>query len=73
MHQPTLAEATTAAENVINNFVAALDTVEHARAMPREAKRILQDEILHSPKPVNAAWRRPYATPYWIRAGSCAP
>lgn len=55
MHQPTLAEATTAAENVINNFVAALDTVEHARAMPREAKRILQDEILHSPKPVNAA------------------
>ena len=55
MHQPTLAEATTAAENVINNFVAALDTVEHARAMPRAAKRILQDEILHSPKPVNAA------------------
>lgn len=55
MHQPTLAEATTAAENVINDFVAALDTVEHARAMPREAKRILQDEILHSPKPVNAA------------------
>ena len=55
MHQPTLAEASTVADKVINNFVAALDTVEHARAMPREAKRILQDEILHSPKPVNAA------------------
>ena len=55
MHQPTLAEATTVADKVINNFVAALDTVEHAPAMPREAKRILQDEILHSPKPVNAA------------------
>ena len=55
MHQPTLAEASTVADKVINNFVAALDTVEHAPAMPREAKRILQDEILHSPKPVNAA------------------
>ena len=55
MHQPTLAEATTAADNVINNFVAALDTVEHARAIPREAKRILQDEILHASAPVNAA------------------
>ena len=55
IHQPTLAEASTVADKVINNFVAALDTVEHARAMPREAKRILQDEILHSPKPVNAA------------------
>ena len=47
IHQPTLAEASTVADKVINNFVAALDTVEHARAMPREAKRILQDEILH--------------------------
>lgn len=55
IHQPTLAEASTVADKVINNFVAALDTVEHAQAMPREAKRILQDEILHSSKPVNAA------------------
>ena len=55
MHQPTLAEAATVADKVISNFVAALDTVEHAQAMPREAKRILQDEILHSSKPVNAA------------------
>lgn len=55
MHQPTLAEASTVADNVINNFVAALDTVEHAPAMPREAKRILQDEILHATRPVNAA------------------
>lgn len=55
IHQPTLAEAATVADKVISNFVAALDTVEHAPAMPREAKRILQDEILHSSKPVNAA------------------
>ena len=55
IHQPTLAEAATVADKVISNFVAALDTVEHAQAMPREAKRILQDEILHSSKPVNAA------------------
>ena len=55
IHQPTLAEAATVADKVISNFVAALDTVEHAPAMPREAKRILQDEILHSTKPVNAA------------------
>lgn len=55
IHQPTLAEATTVADKVINDFVAALDTVEHARAMPREAKRILQDEILHATRPVNAA------------------
>lgn len=55
IHQPTLAEAATMADKVISNFVAALDTVEHAQAMPREAKRILQDEILHSSKPVNAA------------------
>ena len=55
IHQPTLAEASTVADKVINNFVAALDTVEHARAMPREAKRILQDEILHASRPVNAA------------------
>ena len=55
MHQPTLAEAATVADNVINSFVAALDTVEHARALPREAKRILQDAILHAPQPVNAA------------------
>ena len=55
MHQPTLAEASTVADKVINNFVAALDTVEHAPAMPREAKRILQDEILHAARPVNAA------------------
>ena len=51
MHQPTLAEAATVADNVINSFVAALDTVEHARALPREAKRILQDAILHAPSP----------------------
>lgn len=55
IHQPTLAEAATVADKVISNFVAALDTVEHAQAMPREAKRILQDEILHSSKPMNAA------------------
>lgn len=55
IHQPTLAEAATVADKVISNFVAALDTVEHAPAMPREAKRILQDEILHAAKPVNAA------------------
>lgn len=55
IHQPTLAEAATVADKVISNFVAALDTVEHAQAMPREAKRILQDEILHAAKPVNAA------------------
>lgn len=55
IHQPTLAEASTVADKVINDFVAALDTVEHARAMPREAKRILQDEILHATRPVNAA------------------
>lgn len=55
IHQPTLAEASTVADKVINDFVAALDTVEHARAMPREAKRILQDEILHAARPVNAA------------------
>ncbi|WP_302260747.1 MULTISPECIES: hypothetical protein [Desulfovibrio] len=55
IHQPTLAEASTVADKVINNFVAALDTVEHAPAMPREAKRILQDEILHASRPVNAA------------------
>lgn len=55
IHQPTLAEAATVADKVISNFVAALDTVEHAPAMPREAKRILQDEILHSSKPVNTA------------------
>lgn len=55
IHQPTLAEAATVADKVISNFVAALDTVEHAPAMPREAKCILQDEILHSSKPVNAA------------------
>lgn len=55
IHQPTLAEAATVADKVISNFVAALDTVEHAQAMPREAKHILQDEILHSSKPVNAA------------------
>lgn len=55
IHQPTLAEAATVADKAISNFVAALDTVEHAPAMPREAKRILQDEILHSSKPVNAA------------------
>lgn len=55
IHQPTLAEAATMADKVISNFVTALDTVEHAQAMPREAKRILQDEILHSSKPVNAA------------------
>ena len=55
IHQPTLAEAATVADKVINDFVAALDTVEHARAMPREAKRILQDEILHAARPVNAA------------------
>lgn len=54
IHQPTLAEAATVADKVISNFVAALDTVEHAPAMPREAKRILQDEILHAAKPVNA-------------------
>lgn len=58
MHQPTLTEAATVADNVINNFAAALDVVEHAQAMPREAKRILQDEILHAPKPVNAAMAR---------------
>lgn len=55
IHQPTLAEAATVADKVISNFVAALDTVEHAPAMPREAKRILQDEILHAARPVNAA------------------
>ena len=55
IHQPTLAEAATVADKVISNFVAALDTVEHAPAMPREAKRILQDEILHAAKPVSAA------------------
>ena len=55
IHQPTLAEAATVADKVISNFVAALDTVEHAQAMPREAKRILQDEILHAARPVNAA------------------
>lgn len=55
IHQPTLAEAATVADKVISNFVAALDTVEYAQAMPREAKRILQDEILHAAKPVNAA------------------
>ena len=55
IHQPTLAEAATVADKVISNFVAALDTVEHAQAMPREAKRILQDEILHAAKPVNAS------------------
>lgn len=55
IHQPTLAEAATVADKVISNFVAALDTVEHAPAMPREGKRILQDEILHAAKPVNAA------------------
>lgn len=55
IHQPTLAEAATVADKVISNFVAALDTVEHAQAMPREAKRILQDEILHAARPVNAS------------------
>lgn len=55
MHQPTLEEASTVADSVINNFVAALDTVEHAQDISPEAKRILQDEILHAPEPVNAA------------------
>lgn len=55
MHQPTLAEAATVADNVINSFVGALDTVEHAQALPRDGKRILQDVILHASRPVNAA------------------
>lgn len=54
MHQPTAAEAATVAGKVADDFVAALETVVHARAMPQDGKRILLDEILHAAAPVTA-------------------
>lgn len=54
MHQPTAAEAATVAGKVVDDFVAALETVVHARAMPQDGKPILLDEILHAAAPVTA-------------------